>query len=327
MHRTTSRRCAGAFTLVELLVVIAIIGVLIALLLPAVQAAREAARKTSCSNNLHQIGIALNSYLASHKALPPGYVSSVMPDKDDDPDLSTGWGWGAKLLPEMEQGALFAKLDFSLPIKGPAAAPWRLTSVPSYICPSDANFEPIIDVPKEGTFAIECRMAAANYVGSAGTVRPTCKVCRDLFDGVFGRNRGIKAADITDGLSNTIAVGERSNYWASAAMWGVVPQTILRDHQQPGMFAAGPAYVLGTTFAMGFNIEEFEFDMDHNTMGTYAESFFSMHPGGAFFVFCDGSVQFLRDTTDPRTMNALATRDSVAKGGNLVDPIIHESPF
>ena len=324
MSRSILRRRARAFTLVELLVVIAIIGGLIALLLPAVQAAREAARKTSCANNLHQIGVALNAYMADHKSLPPGYVSTVLPDHDDG---GPGWGWGAKLLPQMEQGNLFQKLDFSLPIDGAAAAPWRMTPVPSFICPSDAEFEPVIEIPNEGTFEIVCKMAAASYVGSAGTVRPTCKVCRDLFDGVFGRNRGIKPADITDGLSNTIAVGERSNYWASAAIWGVVPQTILRDHQQPGLYAAGPAYVLGTTFASGFNIEEFEAGMDHNTMGTYAESFYSMHPGGAYFVFADGAVHFLRDNIEPRAMNALATRDAVAKGGNLVDPIIHESPF
>ncbi|HYO23536.1 MAG TPA: DUF1559 domain-containing protein, partial [Lacipirellulaceae bacterium] len=298
--------------------------VLIGLLLPAVQAAREAARKTACSNNLHQIGIALHGHMTAQKALPPGYVSLVLADKDDG---GPGWGWGARILPEMEQANLFKKLDFALPIDGLAAAPWRTTSIPSFICPSDADFEPVIAVPKVATGEPLCEMAAASYVGSAGTVRPTCKVCRDLFDGAFGRNRAIKAADITDGLSNTLAVGERSNYWASAAIWGVIPQSILPDRQQPGRYAAGPAYVLGTTFAEGFNIEEYAGDMDHNTMGTYAESFNSAHPGGAYFVFCDGGVRFIRDTIEPRTMNALATRDEVAKGGNLVDPVIHESPF
>ncbi|HMO86445.1 MAG TPA: DUF1559 domain-containing protein, partial [Lacipirellulaceae bacterium] len=170
-----------------------------------------------------------------------------------------------------------------------------------------------------------CQMAAASYVGSAGTVRPTCKVCRDAFDGVFGRNRAIKPADITDGLSNTIAVGERSNYWASAAIWGVVPRSVVLDRQQRGRYAAGPAYVLGTTFVEGFNIESSY--MDHSTMNTFAESFLSMHPGGAFFVVCDGAVRFIRDSVEPGVMNALATRAEVAYGGNLVDPVIHESPF
>jgi prepilin-type N-terminal cleavage/methylation domain-containing protein len=311
------------FTLVELLVVIAIIGLLVALLLPAVQAAREAARRSSCSNNLHQMGIALNAHAAGTKAFPPGYVSLVLPDHDDG---GPGWGWGAKLLPEMEQGNLYNKLDFSLPIEGLAAAPWRMTSVPSFICPSDDAFEPFVDVYNTNIVKKLCTMAAASYVGSAGTVRPTCKICRDNFDGVFGRNRAIKPADITDGLSNTIAVGERSNYWAAAAIWGVVPKSILLDRQKRGTYVAGPAYVLGTTFVEGFNIEELAMD-DHSTMDSLAESFFSRHVGGAFFVFCDGAVRFIRDNAEPGVMNALATRAEVAFGGDLVDPVIHESPF
>ncbi len=323
MRSFVTRRRNAAFTLVELLVVIAIIGVLIGLLLPAVQAAREASRKTACSNNLHQIGIALNAHVAANTAFPPGYVSLVLANLDDG---GPGWAWGARLLPQMDQGPLFQKLNFELPIDGPAAAPWRMTSVPSFICPSDDAFEPIVDVWNVGFKDRLCQMAAASYVGSAGTVRPTCKQCRDLFDGVFGRNRAIKPKDVTDGLSNTIAVGERSNYWAAAAIWGVVPRSVLLDRQQRGRYAAGPAYVLGTTFVEGFNIEELAMD-DHATMDTYAESFLSRHPGGAFFVFCDGGVRFLRDDLEPGVMNALATRAEVAFGGNLVDPVIHESPF
>jgi prepilin-type N-terminal cleavage/methylation domain-containing protein len=322
MRSQNSRRTAG-FTLVELLVVIAILGVMIGLLLPAIQAAREAARKTACSNNLHQIGIALSAYAAGNKAFPPGYTSLVLPDHDDG---GPGWGWGARLLPNMDQGNLYKELKFTLPIEGPAAAPWRMTSIPSFICPSDDAFTPIIDVYSVGFVTKICQMAAASYVGSAGTVRPTCKICRDNFDGVFGRNRAIKPGDITDGLSNTIAVGERSNYWASAAIWGVVPKSILQDRQKIGKYVAAPAYVLGTTFVEGFNIEELEMD-DHSTMDSIAESFISRHQGGAFFVFCDGAVRFIRENAEPGVMNAMATRAEVAFGGSLVDPVIHESPF
>jgi type II secretory pathway pseudopilin PulG len=323
MSRRASAGRLAAFTLVELLVVIAIFGLMIGLLLPAIQSAREAARKTSCGNNLHQIGVALSAHAASHKAFPPGYVSLVLPDHDDG---GPGWGWGAKLLPNMEQTNLFKKLDFSLPIDGPAAAPWRTTSIPAFICPSDDAFAPMVDVYSVGFVTKICQMAAASYIGSAGTVRPTCKICRDNFDGVFGRNRAIKPADITDGLSNTIAVGERSNYWAAAAIWGVPPRSILADKQQLGKYVAGPAYVLGTTFVEGFNIEEIAMD-DHSTMHSVAESFLSRHHNGAFFAFCDGAVRFIRDDAEPGVMNALATRAEVAFGGDLVDPVIHESPF
>ncbi len=83
--------------------------------------------------------------------------------------------------------------------------------------------------------------------------------------------------------------------------------------------------MLGTTFKDGFNVEEIDLP-DHNTLATYAEAFGSLHPGGCYFVLCDGSVQFVFDTVDPGVMDALATRDTVAKEGR-VDPIIHESPF
>jgi prepilin-type N-terminal cleavage/methylation domain-containing protein/prepilin-type processing-associated H-X9-DG protein len=315
-----SPRRRGAFTLVELLVVIAIIGVLIGLLMPAIQSSREAARKKVCGNNLKQIALGLHMHIASLKTLPPGYISEVDADLDDK---GPGWAWGVKILPFIEQEALYKQVDPKKHVHSAAMMQLRLKSVPIFNCPSDAEREEIIEVPGEITGV---NMATANYVGSAGTVRPTCKICRDNFDGAFGRNRPIKPSEMEDGLSNTLAVGERSWHWAAAAMWGVVPKSKLLDHQQPGRYAAGPAYVLGTTFAEGFNIEEGVMD-DHNVMGTYAESFLSVHPGGCHFAFCDGGVRFVYDNVDPRVMNALATRASIAKGGQLVDPIVHDSPF
>jgi prepilin-type processing-associated H-X9-DG protein len=168
-------------------------------------------------------------------------------------------------------------------------------------------------------------MAGANYVASAGTVRPTCKLCRDKFDGVFGRNRAIKPKELQDGLSKTLAVGERSTRWSRPVLWGVVPNSKILDNQKPGLYAAGPAYVLGTTFAEGFNIESSLEDMDHGTMGTFAESFGSEHPGGAHFLFCDAGVRFVWDDADPAIMNALSTRDGNPHSG--VERIIHENPF
>jgi hypothetical protein len=99
---------------------------------------------------------------------------------------------------------------------------------------------------------------------------------------------------------------------------------MLLDTQQPKLYAAGPAYVLGTTFNEGFNIETAE-GMDHATMGTFAESFGSRHPGGAFFLFCDAGVRFVWDDADPAIMNALSTRDGKPHSGT--ERIIHESPF
>jgi prepilin-type N-terminal cleavage/methylation domain-containing protein len=314
-------RVRGGFTLVEILVVVAIIGVLVALMLPAIQMARESARKTQCANNLKQIGLGMHAYLLFHQAFPPGYISKVLPDHDDG---GPGWSWGPLILSYVEESALRDQVVLKAPIESEAAAKVRLASLPLFICPSDGTFESVIDIPEKNSETVICQMAAANYVGSAGTVRPTCKLCRDQFDGVFGRNRAIKPKELLDGLSKTLAIGERASYWSRPVIWGVVPNSKIVDNQQPGLYAAGPAYVLGTTFHEGFNIETAE-EMDHATMGTFAESFGSKHPGGAFFMFCDAGVRFVWDDADPAIMNALSTRDGKPHSG--VERIIHENPF
>jgi prepilin-type processing-associated H-X9-DG protein len=305
-----------------LLVVIAIIGALIGLLMPAVQASREAARKTQCINNLKQIGLALHNHIAAQKSLPAGYVSRVLNNGDD---AGPGWAWGAYLMPYMEQSPLFDLINFKTPVHSYAGRALREKIVPGFVCPSDDGVEPVISIPRYITKKSICDMASSSYVGSAGTVRPTCKYCRDEFDGVFGRNHPVEPRQLEDGLSQTLAIGERATDWANAALWGVVPDSILLDNQQPDKFAAGPAYVLGTTFKDGFNI------CTDPTIGknstSYAESFGSVHPGGCNFAFCDGGVRFVFESVDPGVMNALATRASVAKGGDLLDPIIHQSPF
>jgi prepilin-type N-terminal cleavage/methylation domain-containing protein len=310
----------SAFTLVELLTVVAIVGILLALLLPAVQMARESARKTKCANNLKQIGLALHGYMIDFKSFPPGYISTVLPDHDDG---GPGWSWGAMCLPYIEDAAVYGKVNLTTAIESDAARDVRLVSVASFVCPSDGSFEPIIDIPEKRSDRIICRMAAASYVGSAGTIRPTCKLCRDRFDGVFGRNRAIKPKELQDGLSKTLAAGERATTWASAAIWGVVPNSKLLDLQQPGKYAGGPAYVLGTTFHEGFNIESSEIDPEEED--TFAESFGSVHPGGCYFLFCDAGVRFVWDDADPAVMNALSTRDGNPKSGT--ERVIHESPF
>jgi hypothetical protein len=245
----------------------------------------------------------------------------VLPNHDDG---GPGWAWGARILPYMEQNDLYDKIDFGEQITAPTMTDVRRTLLPTFVCPTDGTFEPLVDVQEKYTKKVICQIAGANYVGSAGTVRPTCKLCRDNFDGVFGRNRTILPRELQDGLSKTLAVGERASHWSRPVLFGVVPGSKIIDNQQPGLFAAGPAYVLGTTFAEGFNIETEE-EMDHATMGTFAESFGSRHPGGCFFMFCDAGVRFVWDDTDPAVMNALSTRDGRPHSGT--ERIIHENPF
>jgi prepilin-type N-terminal cleavage/methylation domain-containing protein/prepilin-type processing-associated H-X9-DG protein len=315
------RSPAKGFTLVELLVVIAVIGVLVALLLPAIQTARESARKAQCANNLKQIGLAMQNYVIDYREFPAGYKSKVLPNHDD---WGPGWAWGSMIMHYLEESPLRDQIDFSWSLRGPESETIRMTSVPIFICPSDGMFETIIDIPSASSTRVICRMAAGSYVANAGTIRPTCKVCRDVFDGVFGRNRAIKPKELQDGLSKTLCVGERASHWSRPTVWGVLPNSKVIDNQQPGRFAGGPAFVLGTTFNKGFNIET-STEMAHGTEDTYAESFGSMHLGGAHFLFCDGGVRFIWDDADPAILNALSTRDGNPHSG--VEAVIHESPF
>ncbi len=311
----TSRR---GMTLVELLVVIAIIGLLIGLILPAVQMAREAGRRASCLNNLKQIGLALHLYVDRNGVFPPGYISTVLKSRDDG---GPGWAWAAMLLPDVEQGSLNQQVNFTAQLNSTAAAPVRNVSLATFVCPSDSEFEPTIEIPSLVDNSVICTMAASSYVASIGTVRPTCRVCRDAFDGMFGRNHAVGFAEICDGTSDTIAIGERAFKWSSPALWGVLPGSELIDRLLVGRLAGGPGYVLGTTFKDGFNLEEVVDDPreDHSL----AEIFGSMHPGGANFAFCDGGVRFIKDTIDPTVMNAISTRCGTPYGGET----IHSNPF
>jgi prepilin-type processing-associated H-X9-DG protein len=151
-------------------------------------------------------------------------------------------------------------------------------------------------------------MATGNYVLSIGTVRPTCRICRDTFDGVFGRDRSIRPVDIVDGMSQTFGGGERAWKWSAATPLGVVPFSKSLDHQKAGWFVLGPSYVLGTTFNVGFNVCPEPFDDGKDEYYSFAEAFGSMHPGGAYFWFCDGSVRYLQDSIDIRQAWDYATR-------------------
>src|SRR5258708_2555504 len=134
MTVTLKKGSRRGFTLIELLVVIAVIGVLVGLLLPAVQQAREAARRMSCRNNLKQIGLALHNYHGSHNVFPPGYVSNF---DASGTDTGPGWGWAAMILPQMEQRPLFDAVNFNTPIEAPSNQTNRLGVVGGFLCPSD----------------------------------------------------------------------------------------------------------------------------------------------------------------------------------------------
>lgn len=164
-----STRRAG-FTLVELLVVIAVIGVLVAILLPAVQMAREAARRATCQNNLHQIGLAIHQYHETHRKLPSGWIS-------EQPEGEPGWGWACLILPYMEGDNLHDLIDFDVHIDDPANEHSRVFGISNYFCPSDnarttflLEDDPDQDDPHEHDH-LPIRIATSNYVGVVGGCR------------------------------------------------------------------------------------------------------------------------------------------------------------
>jgi prepilin-type N-terminal cleavage/methylation domain-containing protein len=160
------RQFAQGFTLVELLVVIAIIGILVALLLPAVQAAREAARRMQCTNNTKQIALAMHNYQDTYKAFPSGQIVSGTIGA-----TSTGWGWGwsTMILPQMEQSALAGQINCALPMAAPANINLVRTRLPAFVCPSATRI-PANGIPiTGGSFQIvNPGVAPASYVGNGG---------------------------------------------------------------------------------------------------------------------------------------------------------------
>ncbi len=226
-----SRAVRCGFSLVELLVVIAIIGILVGILLPAVQSAREAARRMQCSNNLKQMGLALHNYEGAHRTFPPGFISRVTgswPGGSNAPIPEAGPGWSlfALMLPQLEQSNLHSTIRWDLPIADTLNQPARRTRVKEYQCPSDAWNEPVRVWPN--SLAIN-DLAHSSYVACLGGGDPaqapryTALYEEQPFNGMFHRNRAIRHAEITDGTSNTLGLGERASMFAPNGWAGVVP--------------------------------------------------------------------------------------------------------
>jgi prepilin-type N-terminal cleavage/methylation domain-containing protein len=282
------------FTLIELLVVIAIIAILIALLVPAVQKVREAASAASCKNNLKQIGLALHSYHDHAKALPPGYLAKTMANGADG---GPGWSWASLILNEVEQGNLYRQIDFT---KGLPMAPGVVAQqLPVYLCPSDVNV---------GTFTVATAgnvpvvtLAQANYVAvyGSGAIAATQN---SIGDGVFYRNSATRFADITDGLSNTLFIGERSSDLTMATWTGSVP-TGSNPLRPPltGPAGSGPTLILGHTGTLA--APSFP-----NTPTTDAAAFRSRHSAGVHFLFGDGAVRLVSPNISASNWVALGTR-------------------
>jgi prepilin-type N-terminal cleavage/methylation domain-containing protein/prepilin-type processing-associated H-X9-DG protein len=304
MRRT---RIAG-FTLIELLVVIAIVGILMSMLLPAVQQARAAANLRSCANHLRQIGLALHNYHDAFNVLPPGYVSRLVekptvptiPGDTDGPlvgsDMGPGWAWGALILDWLEQDPLKRTINFSAQVGGqPASA----TVVRVFVCPSDTG--PDKFVVKDRRLNVLGTVARSDYIGMFGTGEITD--VPHAGEGLFYRDSSVRNSDITDGTSNTIAVGERASNLAYATWTGAVTFGIVKNlsHVPGSEDLQWPVFVLGHTGTV------LEGQLPNNNSG-HADDFTSRHAGGVNFLFGDGSVRFINSNIDITAWVAAGTR-------------------
>jgi prepilin-type N-terminal cleavage/methylation domain-containing protein/prepilin-type processing-associated H-X9-DG protein len=318
-----------AFTLIELLVVIAIIGVLVGLLVPAVQKVREAAARATCANNLKQIGLGLHNYHHTYKRFPPGYIDG---NKDaastPDNDVGPGWGWASFLLTYLEQGNVYNQINFNKGVGIGSNVAVSQLPLTIYQCPSDPYQQsfPVYDSSFTTPIAT---VAHGNYVGNNGWEECFSNSggagVGDGSDGLVGgmgaagngpffRNSRTKVASVTDGMSNTIFVGERSgnhapSTWTGAVTGGRCPAWMATQPPTPYSPPPGPAYdnadfnealVLSHGNATHLPSADFPiFDPD---------VFYSMHTGqGANFLFGDGSVHYLTSSIDPYTFQHLCT--------------------
>lgn len=319
------RYLRAGFTLVELLVVIAIIGILVGLLLPAVQAAREAARRMQCSNNLKQLGLAFHNHHDTFRTFPTG--------GQEGSGSRYVIGWPGKIFPFFEQGNRRARIDsmttgFNTTVSGVTYSaldwimPWRLTSapnngadpifentIPTFVCPSSELGTQSPDAWSSTDPAIRARFQGAlHYRANGGSATV------GLIQGTQGRHQwysksgvmfpGSKTtfASITDGSTNSILLGETSSAIGRPLVsrsWGGIQPWTWGYYAYPASATRGWLFLDHkiVTYPIGYTGSYF----------TNETPFTSNHPGGAMFAFCDGSVQFLSRSTPLTMLQNLAT--------------------
>jgi prepilin-type N-terminal cleavage/methylation domain-containing protein/prepilin-type processing-associated H-X9-DG protein len=322
--KRTNKTASRGFTLVELLVVIAIIGILVGLLLPAVQAAREAARRMSCSNNCKQLGLALHNYESAFKRLPPSRINISSP-------VRFQVSWPQMILPMIEQGNLFNNYNGNVSwhnIVNDPVTTQRLSLMMCPSAPSDRDLPPVAlytamsgrtDTPIWG-YADYGTINAVRNAAFVSSGLPSLNAREVL--GALGRGpNGVKVAQISDGLSNTICISEIAGR----------PNLYIMNRRSTNP-RSGAAF--GTRFTAdgwgwadidaGFSVDganQVGEQNNTNSSGvttivgnclvncTNDSEVYSFHTGGVQYVFCDGSVQFISASVDARTLIALMTRD------------------
>jgi prepilin-type N-terminal cleavage/methylation domain-containing protein len=321
-----------AFTLVELLVVIAIVGILVALMLPAIQAAREAARRTQCSNNLHQISLAMHNHLSALRFVPPSL--------DWTRSTSSGWSVLARLMPYTEDTSLHSLIDFrynySDLTNAPQHAQVTAMRIPMYTCPSEQVLDPKVSATQT--------MIPPNYGANHGSWFTFDPVSTNVGNGAFVVNKKLNDKSFTDGLSKTLAFSEVKSYTAKLAnssnpstLGVAVPDTASKVVGYAGTFATTghTEWVDGKIFETGFtatfppntnvtyNDGTNSYDVDFisktesatGTMPTYAViTSRSYHAGCVNTAMMDGSVRTVSSNVNTAIWRAASTRNGAETG-------------
>ena len=300
-----------AFTLIELLVVIAIIAILIALLLPAVQQAREAARRSQCRNNLKQLGLAIHNYHDLFDRMPIGYIDTATPTNAATQD--GGWSWAAQILPQLDQAPLFNQFNFRVHPHGKLANETGntiagATPLAVYTCPSDVkpntrksgSSDPTATSTANGV--VEAA-ATSSYVGNSGPFNaqfcdqavPGYQSVRSV--GAFRVNLGLRLRDFTDGLSNSMLVGETQwNQTRNNLLYGSVQNAGGADCTDLSEYRTNPYNHLRSTNTF-MNATAVVYP------NKYFTAFASVHIGGMHVLMGDGSVRFLSEYIDNTSTN------------------------
>lgn len=272
-----------AFTLVELLVVIAIIGILVALLLPAVQAAREAARRTTCLNNVTQLGLALHNYEFHFESLPPGVTNDKGPIRNEPQGNDTSWI--VQILPYMEERVLYGKYDFAAGAYAAENAPVRAVQVATLQCPSDP-----------GAFINEAKtIAGGSYVGCHHSIEAPIDIDNN---GLLFLNSKIRYSEIFDGSSKTILLSE-AFFDPKTLGWVSGTRATLRNTS-----------TINKPFPkIGQNPQPTEETAEQDEVGSlFVGGFGSYHPGGVNVNFADGSTRFITESIAPEILHQLGNR-------------------
>lgn len=291
------------FTLIELLVVIAIIAVLIALLLPAVQQAREAARRTQCKNNLSQIGLALHNYMMTHQTLPPGTQNPTGPITSVEGG-GHHMGWITQILPFLDQTAAASKIDFNQSVYAEQNRRVRIHVIPSLVCPSDWG-------PSRG----EKEVAKANYCGIHNDYETQIDVKQN---GVLFLNSSVRTMQIPDGLSNTLFVAETRFGTQSKSDLGWMSGTsaTLRN---PVIWTNRSTPEAAATYQMHAAPERFASGMPNSQNATeppeFVGGFSSWHVGGYHVMVGDGSVRFISTNINAEVLRNLCHKSD----GELIE--------